>query len=50
MDITQQTQRPAYEAPTIITYTNEEILDELGAAQTGSGNPFGGADDGPFPA
>jgi hypothetical protein len=26
-------QRPAYEAPQVITYTEEEILEELGPAQ-----------------
>ena len=26
---------PAYEAPKVITYTDEEILEELGPAQTG---------------
>lgn len=26
---------PEYEAPSVITYTDEEILDELGPAQTG---------------
>ena len=26
---------PEYEAPNIVTYTDEEILEELGPAQTG---------------
>ena len=26
---------PEYEAPKIVTYTDEEILEELGPAQTG---------------
>lgn len=26
---------PEYEVPKVITYTDEEILDELGPAQTG---------------
>ncbi len=26
---------PAYEAPRVITYTDDEILEELGPAQTG---------------
>jgi hypothetical protein len=32
---------PAYEAPEVITYTDEEILEELGPAQTvyGPTNP-----------
>jgi hypothetical protein len=38
---------PRYEAPVIITYTNEEILEELGPARTqlsgaGGGNYLGG--------
>ena len=26
---------PAYEAPRVITYTDDEIIEELGPAQTG---------------
>ena len=26
---------PAYEAPKVVTYTDEELLEELGPAQTG---------------
>jgi hypothetical protein len=38
---------PRYEAPVIVTYTNEEILEELGPARTqlsggGAGNYLGG--------
>lgn len=29
----EQTNRPVYEAPTVTTYTDEEILDALGVAQ-----------------
>ncbi len=29
---------PEYEAPQVITYTDEEILEELGPAQTGPYN------------
>ena len=29
-----ETQLPVYEAPQVITYTDEQILEELGPAQT----------------
>ncbi len=34
---------PEYETPKVVTYTDEELLDELGPAQTGSplGDNFG---------
>ena len=28
--------RPLYETPTVVTYTEEEILDELGPARAGT--------------
>lgn len=35
---------PEYETPKVVTYTDEELLDELGPAQTGTplGDNFGG--------
>jgi hypothetical protein len=30
----KETQLPVYEAPQVITYTDEQILEELGPAQT----------------
>jgi len=34
---------PEYEAPRVVTYTDEEILEELGPAQTGGYcDPFSG--------
>ncbi len=35
---------PEYETPKVVTYTDEELLDELGPAQTGSplNDNFGG--------
>jgi hypothetical protein len=48
----EEIRMPEYEAPQVITYTDEEILDVLGMAQTGSGmDTFPqpeGADLGPF--
>ena len=32
---------PEYEAPEVISYTNEEILELLGPARTGSGPELG---------
>ncbi len=32
----ETSERPAYEAPKVVTYTNEEILEALGPAQAGS--------------
>ena len=35
-------QQPVYVVPQVLTYTNEEILEEMGPAQAGSGeSPFG---------
>lgn len=34
----QDNQLPIYEAPEIITYTDEDILEELGPAQTNYGD------------
>jgi hypothetical protein len=34
-----ETKLPMYEAPLVITYTDEQILEELGPAQTLYGNP-----------
>ena len=31
----EERELPEYEAPRVITYTDEEILEELGPAQTG---------------
>jgi hypothetical protein len=33
-----ETKLPEYEAPQVITYTDEQILEELGPAQTNYGN------------
>jgi hypothetical protein len=35
---------PAYETPTVVTYTDEEILEELGPARAGQ-NPGDGVFD-----
>jgi hypothetical protein len=35
--------KPAYTPPTVATYTDAALLDQLGPAQAGGGyNPFGG--------
>lgn len=40
--MTEEKQLPKYEAPEVITYTDEEILEELGPAQTLYSSPTGG--------
>ena len=32
--MTEETKLPVYEAPQVVTYTDEQILEELGPAQT----------------
>jgi hypothetical protein len=37
----QQTQKPEYTPPKIVTYTSEEILEQIGPAQACSPSPCG---------